>query len=277
MNNFKLITILISSMLFFSCEAVDLFISEDGIREGSQTVNPNCPYNNSSSSNDGSNSSDDEPIEEPDGTTTYNEGLVAHYSMTRGGVDETEFGNHGELEGSITNLYGVIQLDGKRSRLIAPHQEQLNLQNSFTLSAMINPRSIKTQSLLRKGREVNGVDRAPYSLGLSGTNEITFSISNENGVDFYQARGQGYPINQWFQLTGVFQDQQMKLYMNGLLVAEMEIEGTVNTNSNPLLIGTRLFGLEAGNVDGSIDEVRLYNRALGENDVKQLYLNLRKG
>ena len=65
----------------------------------------------------------------------------------------------------------------------------------------------------------------------------------------------------------------MFLYVNGVLEDSVIINGESNTNSFPLLIGSRL-RLESNTFKGVIDEVRLYNVALTESEILALQNNL---
>ncbi len=195
--------------------------------------------------------------------------------MERGGLDISTYANHGELEGNTTNYDGEIQLDGRESRIIASHQPHLNLDKEFTISAMIRPEKMKAQTLLRKGEQPNGMNSLPFALELSSSGYILFSLSDDE-LDFHQLQYQDYDVDEWIQITGVFLEEEMRLYVDGELVSSKEVKGTPSTNSKPLLIGTRTYGWSNTTVEGSMDEIRLYDRALDENDVKQLYLNLRK-
>jgi len=77
---------------------------------------------------------------------------------------------------------------------------------------------------------------------------------------------------QWHQIVGVRQDNgSVKIYVDGVYNAD----GTATTNSVsnalPLYIGNDNYSGSARVFSGFIDEVRVYNRALTEAEIKRLY------
>ena len=58
--------------------------------------------------------------------------------------------------------------------------------------------------------------------------------------------------------------------MNGNLVAQQTLSGVVICDTDPVRLGTWWKG-DPLYFDGLLDEFRVYNRALSDNEVKQLY------
>ena len=77
--------------------------------------------------------------------------------------------------------------------------------------------------------------------------------------------GQLATAGQWQHLTGTCDGTTAKIYINGNLVASKAFSGNVG-DSNTWRIGA-YSDSPAGFFDGTIDEVRIYNRALGPNEV----------
>jgi hypothetical protein len=69
----------------------------------------------------------------------------------------------------------------------------------------------------------------------------------------------------WHYLTLSYNGSSQKLYVDGELKAEHAVSEVITTNDNPLVIGGSFF-------NGTIDEVRIYNRALSEEEVMMHYL-----
>jgi hypothetical protein len=146
----------------------------------------------------------------------------------------------------------------------------LHVTQQITLAAFVLPTAQKTQEIVRKGAEVNGPTRSPYGLALSATGDVIFSLAPN--LQFTQVRMAGYPIGNWFFVAGTYDGATMKLYFNGTLQSSVSVSGALNDNFSPLLIGTRL-NLPADTFQGSIDDVRIYNRALSEDEIHQLFLS----
>jgi len=72
----------------------------------------------------------------------------------------------------------------------------------------------------------------------------------------------------WRRVAAVRRGRTLTLYVDGRLGATMESDEPLDvSNESPLQIG---FGPQA-HFAGKIREVRLYNRALGKNEVRQLH------
>ena len=202
--------------------------------------------------------------------------LLAHYPFNGNALDVTNYNNHGFVDAPVlttdrfSESESAYYFNGIDDVISAPDSEQLYLENEFTISAWIYPEEIKTQQIIRKGSAVDGSESWPYGLGLSETNDMIFSVTA--GGTLYQARLSGYNINEWYLITGVLKDQRMYLYINGELMAYESISGSIYDDSLPLLIGTRL-SLPSSTFKGKIDDVRIYDSALCEDDILSLYNN----
>jgi hypothetical protein len=75
--------------------------------------------------------------------------------------------------------------------------------------------------------------------------------------------------NEWVHLLGTYDGSTIKLFKNGVLVSSVSFGGGTYT-TNPVEIGRRIHGATAY-FNGLIDEVRIFNRALSEEEIKFLY------
>lgn len=83
------------------------------------------------------------------------------------------------------------------------------------------------------------------------------------------------PANEWSHVVGTFDGATIKYYMNGVLLASTAGvgNGTLGTPSTfPTKIGQLGCCLNTHTMNGKLDEVRIYNRALTAAEAKQLYL-----
>lgn len=75
--------------------------------------------------------------------------------------------------------------------------------------------------------------------------------------------------NEWQHLTGTFDGNRIKVYVNGIIRQSRDWAFPMNSNTNPFYIGGAIWG----NMFGLIDDVRIYNRALTPEEVQALYGN----
>jgi hypothetical protein len=108
-----------------------------------------------------------------------------------------------------------------------------------------------------------------------GANNLDFRVRN-NDVCCYATAGTGlneaslYLIaNQWTHITGTWDYSGAKLYVNGTLISSAEFGGlgvpTVSTSIVTLGVG------HGASLNGIMDDVRIYNRALSAAEVKAIY------
>jgi hypothetical protein len=80
--------------------------------------------------------------------------------------------------------------------------------------------------------------------------------------------------DKWTHLAGTYDNDTMKLYINGIFIRSAFCKGPfIFHDQNPLFIGGNSNNKNHSTVDcfkGIIDEVRIYKRALGENEIKSL-------
>jgi hypothetical protein len=76
--------------------------------------------------------------------------------------------------------------------------------------------------------------------------------------------------NQWIHLVGTFNGAVTKLYINGTLKGQSNCSfNSIRVSDYSTYVGRHT---EGGNYfNGLIDEVRVYNRALSDNEIKALY------
>ncbi len=79
------------------------------------------------------------------------------------------------------------------------------------------------------------------------------------------------PVNQWFHVIGSYDGAQMRLYINGELVANAAESGALQTTTDALNIGTKTITSTAGDhMNGTIDDVRIYQRGLSDAEATML-------
>jgi hypothetical protein len=212
---------------------------------------------------------------EPVNTDCAEIGLVAYYPFNGNANDESGNELHGTVNTDGTTLT-TDRFENERSAYFfsseglgdieVPHSELLNISSQITLVAWIYPEAQKTQDIVRKGPSPRYV---PYGLGLSETGDFIFNAT-PNGGELTQARYTGYPVDAWSFIAGTYDGTAMRLYVDGELRTTEPLEGALTLNSDALLIGTRL-NLPADTFHGTLDEIRIYNRALTNEEIYDLY------
>jgi hypothetical protein len=230
--------------------------------------------------------------DQPNEVGLNNESLVGYWRLDRevsgsNGVlkDYSGLGNDGlTRDGVSTGGEGVfstdgIQLDGSDDYVDVGRPPELDLSSQrfsegFTMSAWVKPQEVSDrQAIFTIADGVSGGQWQAY-LAYSRNDERRFFFSTRTNGQTDIKSADLYPTNQWYFVTGVWNGQKDILYVNGEKQAEAAIGQPVNTDKNTVHIG-RFPGFTHFN--GSIDEVRLYNRSLSKSEIEELYFQGRNG
>src|ERR671917_1023 len=105
----------------------------------------------------------------------------------------------------------------------------------------------------------------------SQTGTLRFGVFNTNGT-FFSPAGVQVPADRFTLVTGTFDGSTVRLYIDGVSVGQAEFEGEYNADPGlPLRIGSAAYCSSCNRWSGIIDELHMYDRALGDDQIKQLY------
>jgi hypothetical protein len=203
------------------------------------------------------------------------DGLVAYYPFNGNANDESGNGNNGTVNGAtlIVDRFGnankAYSFDGNDIIRIS-NNDSLNFGTSdFSMSLWIKPNSEYCQII---GKDVfpGGLLGYYLSIGAAGTRKLRFATRNvsDNTLDSPN------PLpNEWTYIVAVRKSNILKLYINGTLDSSLSESSTTNVSSNAdFKIGRfdEWIGVQSS-FYGNIDDIRIYNRALSETEIQQLY------
>ena len=212
------------------------------------------------------------PYDESDGLfkikhETLTDGLVAYYPVNGDANDESGNGNDGTVYGATltTDRFGdadsAYSFDGVDDLVEVPDNPIFHFTDQMTVAAWVKP--------LEAGTIINkwyALDSFNLSIG-NGISRFTVAFP---GGDWGQSETVSAPASMgtWTHVAGVFDGENMFLYINGQLAVSQAASGTIQDSDRPISIGNHP-SWDA--FEGIIDEVYIYNRALSEAEVSQLY------
>lgn len=221
-----------------------------------------------------------------EGCDNVSSGLVGWWKLDDGSgttaADSSGNSNTGTTQNSPTwttgKINGALQFTSANQYVSIPDTAALNMSGSWTVSAWVNPSTIPAS-----GTRATVLDRDDSS---SNTNYLIGIDNNQSctglnwRLKFDASAGGGgincYPMtitaNTWYFITGVYDSpsQTLSLYVNGALqVANVGSNvPTSNSGTNLVLGNVSSLGQQ---FYGTIDDVRIYNRAVSTSEVNQLY------
>ena len=200
-------------------------------------------------------------------------GLVAAYSFNEGSgstvSDASGAGNNGSTSQTSwtgNGKYGgALVFNGSGSLVTVNDSPSLQLTSGVTLEAWVKPTQVSD-----KWRDV--VYKGPDSIYLEATSPSgsrpAAGVRVGSSGDYVETYGAApLPTNTWSHLALSYDGSTLKLYVNGNEIDSQSAGGNLfSSNGNPLEIGgDAAYGAYFA---GTIDEVRVYNRALTQQQIQ---------
>jgi hypothetical protein len=214
------------------------------------------------------------------------DGLVAYYSFSGNANDESGNANHGAIHNAIfvdgKFGYGLEFSGSYDSYVEVPHNDSLTPSYAITISLwakVLNSSGGYASLIYKAGEEPTSVgfrDRI-YSLW-SHSQGLHFTSTPDGASSQIQCNSPSdlYGLDEFVHFAGVIDtaNHTMTIYFNANMVQNCSYFGDKIRGGNyPLRIGGHFHTLfDQFNFNGVIDEVRIYNRALSETEIRELYL-----
>ncbi len=206
---------------------------------------------------------------------TISDGLVAYYPFNGNANDETGNGSNGTTYGATLtedrcgNPESAFHFDGVDDFIDLGNPAILNIHEAITISAWARVEdATSTNCIISKWKYVI------HNQGSWRLLPYTFSVIGANG---YSAAHAGYDYLQqssdYKHYVGIYsqQDNLIKYYENGNLIAVTEGRlGSIFISNSNVLIGAAIY-FDPIYFKGDIDDIRIYNRALTQEEITELY------
>ena len=213
--------------------------------------------------------------------STLNKGLVAHYPLdieslrgTDGLTDKTPYSNHGVSANTpvfTTDRMGqsnrAMSFNGTDDLIDLGLDNPSNLTGDITISVWINPKSMG---------ELNGghiISNGKFSIRI--LNDQRIYVTNNGFANFSYTVPQAIPVyNTWYHVLVTRTSAGIvKIYINNVDETGGGFAGTPVAGTTNTIIGNNAAGEYTW--DGSIADVRIYNRALDQTEITALFQNYR--
>ncbi|MCH7573898.1 MAG: fibronectin type III domain-containing protein [Candidatus Marinimicrobia bacterium] len=203
-------------------------------------------------------------------------GLVAYYPFNGNANDESANSNDGTVTGATltADRYGdassAYGFDGVDDYVEISDSETLN-PNQIALETWFKTDLLgNRQTIITKDFTDGSEPFYQYHLEIRTTGTLYFSLSID-GTRRFIDEAFSITTGRWYHAVGTYDGNTIRLYLNGEeFSTPTVISGTLDSYSTNLLIGKNLHqGLY---FDGTIDDIRIYNRALTATEIRTLYL-----
>lgn len=219
-------------------------------------------------------------------------GLVAHYNFNSGSLNDLSgknnhitFNNATKTTDRFAKANNAYSFDGANSYMKVANSATLNPTQGITLMAIINIKSFYLGNC--GGNQVFGKGWNDYIDGYyalryvsaSGCNKPidptkeywNFGYGNLSSKAVIEHNENNVVANKWYNVICTYENGVSKLYVDGVLINTKNGPQTIFTpNSQELFIGKHGDPQSPYYFGGTIDEIRIYNRAVCQGEVNQL-------
>lgn len=166
---------------------------------------------------------------------------------------------------SKPNGFGSIAFNGSSGHVLWTANSSLSLLNNFTVSVWGYANAFANQGgLVSHTNTTSGWGLVP-----NGSNVLSFVRFNSGGFNYISVNANP-PIRKWFNLVGLIRNGTRFIFLDGVqqTATDTNLPG-VNT-SEQLGLGRFYSATDAFYFNGYLDDVRIYNRALSNEEIKAL-------
>ena len=212
---------------------------------------------------------------------SFNTGrLIAWWKLDDGSgntvADSSGFGRNGKLIGDPNWIDGItsgaLSFDGDGDYVDMGKDPAFDIKKQITVSAWIKVNAFDKdwQNVISKG------DRAWRLQRNQGENTLEFACSGlvVPGSDWGPVYGNiDVDDGHWHHVAGVYDQQNIYLYIDGNLDASTTAAGNIRVNEEPVYIGENS-QIPNRFWNGMIDDVRIYNYALSAEEISEITQNV---
>lgn len=209
------------------------------------------------------------------------QGLVAYYPLNGTSNDSSSNSNDGVIKGATPagNRFNLPNqaffFDGDDQAIEIPSSSSLIPTNAVSVAAWVYTTDKEYWNYaVTKRYQINAAPYNSYVLGTTGfTNSKWLWGISSNTKETDLVANTLVEENKWIQLTGTYSGDTMKLFMNGKEIARQSLSTPIAYSNLPLRLGIAI-ATNSGPKSawkGYLDEIRIYNRELTEDEVKYLY------
>ncbi|MGD8499259.1 MAG: LamG domain-containing protein, partial [Phycisphaerales bacterium] len=186
-------------------------------------------------------------------------------------LDGSGHGNHGTIMGDpqwvIGHDGGALEFDGSSAYVDCGNAEALNV-DVFSVSFWCNiPSTQGYNHMVSRGSHASASAVNWGVMMHSGEQRILFESFNDTTWPGIRA---DTTIGEWHHVVATYDGDTMQLYHDGALAETTSGAGMLLDQSRPFLIGARSdAGTANAFFNGSIDDVRIYNKVLTQDEVEQ--------
>ncbi len=205
--------------------------------------------------------------------TNINPVAIWHFDEGTGDIiyDSSGNENHGMIYGADWSLGisgNALHFDGDDDYISVSHSSNLNITDDFTISSWVY---LPTE--LSHSGNILGKESDPsfgYYLWIDADHKIHFGF---NRGECEVESNTIIETNNWYHIVGVWDGENLMIYINGLLDVNSSFSGNPTQNINPLFIGySSAPWSDSYYLKAILDEITIYDYAISQIDIWNQFL-----
>ena len=130
--------------------------------------------------------------------------------------------NHGKIEGEpnwVDGKFGkALEFDGKDDHIVVKDHPTLDFTKNLTIMAWFMPKAVMT-----KRRMMSKNDSIFVMFDFGDPNTVDLLVKPNN--DFVESKTSDWKTDQWYHFAGTYDGKSLRIYVNGKLEGEKNMEG----------------------------------------------------
>src|SRR5688572_7534479 len=230
-----------------------------------------------------------EEVTTPGTNVNLTAGLLAYFPFNGNTNDASGKNNNGTLVGGSTLTYdengkvnSALNCGGNNQKMVVQNTGSIVFDTALTISFNAMPRTATNPAYVSMLENSTGKARTfQFGTAFPGSSNFIFSIGNSDvACTSFHTGSQLSNLNSgtillpeaWYNVIGTFSSGVMKLYINGNLIGTHNSAKTtmLSCSSAQLIVGGWWDGDPGASFNGKLDEVRMYNRVINSDEIKEL-------
>lgn len=159
----------------------------------------------------------------------------------------------------------ALSFTGPADELLIPNDPSLNFPGAITVSFWASVNDFNEERFIIS----HGGWEQRWKASITTEGKLRWTVNTTDGIKDLDSR---FPLErfEWNHFVLMYSGSSMVLYVNGVLDSYTKHGGDINPSGSALVIGKRLPGDVQYYLKGRVDEVKLFDRAIGPDQAGQL-------
>lgn len=208
-------------------------------------------------------------FDEGSGNQTYDSSRFGNNGTMFGNMNTTLDGNLSSGRVSTGKFANALVFDGVNDYVSVDSSASLNITNAITLEAWVKPNFLHSDLRTAVAKWSSSQSADSYLLGIDTSGNIRFYLDSTGTGQTSLLSSNKVSANSWSHIAATWDGSIMRVFLNGIADTNTAtFTSTIFKSNFPVYLGKH----DGGNpFNGTIDDVRIYNRALSPEEIRAAY------